>query len=61
MKAWNVIDKLKSDLSDDIKRYFFRTVAVFHTTIKMHHMDTNKRYRQKAGGEQHKNTMRCLE
>ena len=50
--VWNAIDGLsiigKSDLSDKIKRDFFPNCSCVHTTIRMHHIDTNKAPREKA-------------
>ena len=56
-KAWKAIDRLplwKSNLSDKIKQVFFSSCSRVHTTLWMHHMDTNKTERN-AIWELHKN------
>ena len=62
VKAWTVIDRLliikRSDLSDKIKWDFFQSSGCLNTTVWMHHMDTNKSYREKLNGNYTR--MRCV-
>ena len=61
-KAWTAVDRLsiicKSDLSDKIKRVP-PPPSCHHvnTTVLMHHLDTNKMYKEKVHWELYKNAM----
>ena len=51
-KTWIAIDKLsiicKADLSNKIKQDFFQTFYFVNTIARLHHMDADKTYREKA-------------
>ena len=51
----------KSDLSDKIKQDFFQAVVFVSITLWMHHMDAEKRHREKAWQELHKNATSYIE
>ena len=61
-KAWTAIDKLsiiwKSDLTDKMKRSFFRAAVV---SIWMHHLGANKTAGEKARRQLHKNAASNIE
>ena len=50
----------KSDLSDKIKRDFFQAAGV-NTILRMHHIDADKTYWEKARQELHKNATSYIE
>ena len=65
IKAWTPIDRLsdtwKSDLTDKIKRSFFRSSGRIHTAIWRHHMHANKTFVEKAWRQLHKNFSRSIQ
>ena len=76
VKAWTAIDRLsvtwKSDLSYKINRNFFQVAVMSillhgciiwtltNTTVWMHHLDTDKAYREKAWQQLHKDATSCI-
>ena len=64
-KAWTAINRIsiiwKSDQSDKIKMQFLPSNDYVNSTRWMHHMDTDKVYREKARQELHKNAMSYIE
>ena len=61
--VWTAIDRLlitwKSNFSDKIK--FFPRSSHINSTLSMHHMDTDKEYREIAIWELHKNATSYIE
>ena len=64
-KAWTAIDKLsiiwKSDLTDKMKRSFFKGSGRVDTAVRMHHLDANKTTEEEARRQLHKNAANNIE